>query len=100
MVNLAGGWNTLWSAISTVIGGQIMLILTIIGVIMVVFAIGKYFFDKRRGGSAGQGLGVVLWTLVFGSILAAPQVIIPLLLTILDLVINAIIAIVRATGGA
>lgn len=99
MVNLTGGWNTLWSAISGAIGGQVMAILTIIGVVLVVFAIGKYFFDKRRGGGVTQGLGVVMWTLVFGAILAAPQAIIPLLLTILDLLINTIIAIVGATAA-
>jgi hypothetical protein len=99
MVNLAGGWNTLWAAISGAIGGQVMAIMTVIGVVLVVFAIGKYFFDKRRGGGVTQGLGVVMWTLVFGAILAAPQAIIPLVLTLLDLIINSILAIVTATAG-
>lgn len=98
-VNLAGGWNTLWGAISGVVGGQVMTILTIIGVIMVIASVAVYIFNKRRGGGVAQGLGSVLWTLVAGALLAAPQVIIPLLLTLLDLVINALIAIFRATQG-
>lgn len=96
MVNLAGGWNTLWSAISGAIGGSVMTLLTIAGVILVLFAVTKYVFDKRRGGSASQGLGIVLWTLVAGSILAAPQVILPLALGLLDLVINLLLSLFNA----
>jgi hypothetical protein len=96
-INLTAGWTKLWSAISGVIGGQVSTLLTIAGVILVIFAIGKYFFDKRRGGgSASQGLGTVMWTLVCGAILAAPQVIIPLVLTLLDFAINTIVAIVNS----
>tara|TARA_R110002124_G_scaffold43777_1_gene134427 strand:- start:262 stop:570 length:309 start_codon:yes stop_codon:yes gene_type:complete len=97
-VNLTGGWNTLWSAISSVIGGPVMTLLTIIGVILVVGSIITYFFQKRRGGGAMQGLGPVMWTLVCGALLAAPQVIIPLALTLLDFAINTLVAIVSASG--
>ena len=98
-VNLAAGWNTLWGAISSVIGGQITLILTIIGVVMVIAAVGTWIFQRRRGGGVTQGLGAILWTLIAGALLAAPQVVIPLILTILDLVINGLIAIFQATQG-
>jgi hypothetical protein len=98
MINLTSGWNTLWGAIAGVIGGPIMTLLTIIGVILVVVSIGTYFFQKRRGGGAMQGLGPVVWTLVCGALLAAPQIIIPLALTILDFIINTLIAIVNGAG--
>ena len=98
MVNLTSGWNTLWGAISGAIGGPIMTLLTIIGVILVIGSIITWVFQKRRGGSAISGLGPVLWTLLAGAMLAAPQVIIPLFLTILDFIINTIIAIVNAAG--
>lgn len=98
MVNLASGWNTLWGAISSVIGGPVMTLLTIVGVILVVGAIATYFFQKRRGGGAMQGLGPVMWAMVCGAMLAAPQVIIPLALTLLDFAINTVIAIVKAGG--
>ena len=45
-----------------------------------------------------QGLGPVMWTLVCGALLAAPQVIIPLALTLLDFAINTLVAIVSASG--
>lgn len=97
-INLTAGWNTLWSAISGVIGGQVMLILTIIGVVLVVASVGKWIFDRRRGGSATSGLGPVLWTLICGALLAAPQVIIPLLLSLLDLIANALVQLFQATS--
>lgn len=97
-VDLTSGWNTLWGAIQGVIGGPVMTLLTIIGVILVIASISSYFFQKRRGGGAMQGLGPVMWTLVCGALLAAPQVIIPLVLTLLDFAINTLVAIVNASG--
>lgn len=97
-INLAGGWSKFWTAVSAAIGTQILTLLTIIGVLMVVGAIIKWIFDKRRGGGAMQGSGAVLWTLVAGSILAAPAIIVPLLLKILDAVINTLVALFNATG--
>lgn len=99
-VNLAGGWDRFWSAIKDVVSGDIMNLLTIVGVILVIFAVAKYLFDKRRGGGAAQGLGVVFWTLMVGALLSAPQVIFPLALRLLDIVANLFLAIVRSAGGA
>lgn len=97
-VNLASGWNTLWGALSSVIGGPVMTLLTVIGVVLVLSSVITYFFQKRRGGGAMQGLGVVMWTLVCGALLAAPQAIIPLALTLLDFIINGLIAVGQAVG--
>lgn len=92
-VNLASGWSTLWSAISGAIGTQVTGLLTIIGVIIVVLAVGKWIFDKRRGGRVTEGTDRILWALVAGALLAAPQVIIPIFLNVLDAIINAILAV-------
>lgn len=93
-VDLASGWTTLWGSISSSVGPQVHGLLTIIGVILLVFALGKYIFDKRRGGGATQGLSAVLWTLLAGALLASPDLIIPAALTILDLIINGLVHIV------
>lgn len=98
-VNFAGGWDKLWSSIQGLISGDITNILTIIGVLMVVFAIGKYLFDKRRGGGATQGLAAVMWVMGIGALLAAPQVVFPIALRILDTIINLIIGVINAAMG-
>lgn len=95
-VDLAGAWDKIWSAVSAVAGTEVTTLLTFIGVILVIFAIGKFIFDKRRGGGATSGLTAVIWTLIAGGLLAAPNLIIPLALTLLDWVANAIIKIVGA----
>lgn len=97
-IDLKSGWDQLWNAVSGVITGQVTSLLTIAGVILLIFAIGKFIFDKRRGGGHTQGLGIVVWTLVAGALLAAPQIIIPTALTILDYIINAIVSLVNGAG--
>jgi hypothetical protein len=93
-VDLAGAWDKMWSAIQLVTGEEVTTLLTFIGAVLVIFAIGKFIFDKRRGGGATSGLTAVIWTLVAGALLAAPNLIIPLALTLLDWIINAIVKIV------
>lgn len=99
-VNLAGGWDTLWSAIQGIVSGPVTNILTVVGVILVIFAVSKYFFDKRRGSGVSQGLGIVFWTLLVGALLTAPQVIFPIALRLLDIVANLVIAIVNSASGS
>ncbi|GAA4188812.1 hypothetical protein GCM10022288_15640 [Gryllotalpicola kribbensis] len=99
-INFKGAWDTTWRSISGVIGPQVTGLMTIIGVLLVVFAVGKWIFDKRRGGGAASGLGPVLWALIAGALLAAPGVIIPAFLGILDTVINMLVHLVGSSGSA
>lgn len=87
-VSLKSGWGTFWSSVSGAWAG-LAATLTVIGVILVLVAVFTWIWQKRRGGGgASQG---VLWTLVLGAIFAAPAVVIPFILTIVDFVINTII---------
>ncbi len=90
-VNLAAGWAKVWGVVQGALGGVAGL-LTAVGVILVVAALVKFLWDKRRGGG-GQGSSAVLWAIVVGSVLAAPGLIIPLLLGVTDVVANAIVGI-------
>lgn len=87
-VDFAGGWNKVWSAVSGVMGQGLANLLTAIGVILIVAAIFKWFWDRRRGGGGGGGTPLVM-AIVIGTILAAPQVVIPIFLKIVDWVANA-----------
>lgn len=93
-VDLAGAWDKLWSAISSEISG-LLDILTIVGVALVVFSIITYFWQKRRGGNMSEGSSTIFWVMALGALLCAPQVLIPLFMTLLDQILNAAINIIN-----
>lgn len=84
--NLSGGWNTVWSSLT---GGWPGLVtaMTVIGVILVLAAVISWLWSKKRGGS-GNASQAVIWMLVIGGLLAAPTVLIPLILKLCDFLIN------------
>lgn len=89
-VDFRGGWDSFWSAIESAIGSQAVNLLTIIGLALIVFAIFKWVWDRRKGGGGGGGAGLI-WMIVAGAVLAAPQVLLPIALQIVDWIVNAAI---------
>ena len=89
-VNFQSGWSTVWKSVSGAVGAQLTTLLTAIGVVLVVFAIIRWLWDRRRSGFQGNHSGL-LWTIGVGAVLAAPDVIIPLLLGLADLITNAVV---------
>lgn len=88
-LDLAGNWNTLWTSLTAATGfSHVQTFLSVIGLILVVLAIGKYLFDRRRGNSAQHT--TVLWAALAGALLSAPDVVLPGLLGALDFVVNSI----------
>ncbi len=88
-VDLAKSWSTVWTDVSGATGfSKFSSLLAIVGVLLVVFSIGRYLWQRRTGQSQHQH---VLWTLVVGGVLVLPDVLIPALLAIADVIINAII---------
>jgi hypothetical protein len=93
-VDLSGGWDTVWGAIKSSAGAQLTTGLTVIGVLILVFALGAYVWGRMRK----QGdLSKLVWAIAVGAILAAPGVIFPILLSIVDIVANAGIDLYNAT---
>jgi len=87
-INFASSWTTFWSSISGSLG-KLPTILGIIGMLLVVSAILTYLWERRRGGGE-KGHSKILWTILIGAILAAPSVVIPAILTIVDFIANVI----------
>lgn len=87
-VSLKAGWTTLWGSVSSAAPGLTSM-LTVIGVALVLIAVIGWIWQRRRGGG-GQSSGMI-WTLVVGAVLSAPAVVIPILLTIVDWIINTFI---------
>jgi len=51
-INLSGSWNQVWGAVQTAIGTKLTTLLSAVGVILVVGAVFKWLFERRRGGGA------------------------------------------------
>lgn len=91
-INLASGWSQVWGAISPVLGSSGTSLMTGIGVIIAVFSVVAWLWERRKGGG-GQGHHKLLWSLLIGALLAGPAIVIPAALVIADFVVNGIIAI-------
>lgn len=101
-VDLAGGWSTFWTGIQkgNPTFSSITTLMTVIGTIVVVMAFGKWLWEKRKGTGGGGGGGRsdgILWALAAGAMLAAPNLIIPIVLTILDTVANGVAGVFDTT---
>ena len=93
-VDFASSWTTLWGSVSGSISG-LTKILGIIGLLLVVGSVLKWLWERRRGGAGGgfQAHSHILFTLVLGAVLAAPNFMIEWMLVILDTIVNAIASI-------
>lgn len=88
-VDLAGAWSGLYSRLTSAAEIQgLMTLVTWVGVGMVVFAIGKWAWSRRRGSAQSGALG---WPILVGAILASPNAIIPSLLWLADLGANTVV---------
>lgn len=90
-VNLTVGWTLIWGTVSGALGG-VGGALTVFGVLLVVLGFGSWLWQKRRGSGGGQGHSGLLWTMLIGALLVTPGVVLPILLTAVDIVLNAAIS--------
>ena len=92
--NLVGAWDSFWGTVSGSNGiGSLFNILAWVGLLLIVSAIVKFIWDKRRGG--GGNSQAVVFALLVGGLLAAPNMLIPLVLRLVDFVINLVAALLR-----
>ena len=97
-MDLVGGWNQLWGAITG--GGNIGVVMAIIGVAIIVVSIVMWIIKKRGGGGAGGAMGgFPWWPVIGGAVLAGPTLMIPLILNIVQAVIKIAIALFTMIVG-
>ncbi len=92
--NFANSWNTFWNSLSGTGIGTVTKWVAIVGMVLVVFAVGKYINDRRKG-QRGNHIGLIL-TVVLGLILSNPGTFVGYLLDIVDGIANIFI---HAFGG-
>jgi hypothetical protein len=94
-VDLSGAWSTFWNAVTASTGAQLTNIMSVLGVAILVFAFAGYMWQRAR--SQGGDSGKLVWAVAIGATLAAPGVIFPLALTLVDVIANAGISVYQAT---
>jgi hypothetical protein len=88
-VGVRKGWDTFWGAISGP-AGPILDVLAVIGVLFIIAAVASYIWKKAR--NRGGSLGGVFLMLVIGLFLITPSVIIPILASAADVVLNVFVS--------
>jgi hypothetical protein len=96
-IDLVGAWSTFWSTVSGAISGPVKTTLVVVGIGLILFTVVKFLWDKRRGN--GGRHGPIWWTLIFGAVLISPDVLLPLILGILQWVINLALKVVTPIWG-
>lgn len=92
--NLSGAWDRFWGIVTGSSGvDTLFTILAIAGMLLIVGAVVKFLWEKRRGG--GGNSQAMVWSIIAGGVLAGPSLLIPLVLRIVDFVINLVAALLR-----
>lgn len=96
-IDFAGGWSDFWSAIKSGAGPGFTALLVVLGVAFAV--VGAVLFVVSRVRKKGDGNGKVLGLVGIGVVLLAPDVILPIFLTIFDWVANTAITLWKNATG-
>ncbi|MHB1210245.1 MAG: hypothetical protein ACYC1I_11160 [Acidimicrobiales bacterium] len=94
-INLAGSWGTAWTAISGRVGAFSSLSVAIGASVVVVGLVG-YIRERRRGGGNHSKL---IYTIVIGAVIGVPGVVIPVLLTGVDFIANALLGLLHTASS-
>ena len=97
-IDLAGSWSTLWSAVESALGTKLTTLMAVVGTIIVVMALVKWAWDRRRGQGGGGGSQAIWGALLVGAILSAPGVILPIMLQVVDAIANAVYSVWKNAG--
>lgn len=97
-VDFSGAWDALWTAQS--LSPEAERLMTIAGGGLILYSIITFAWQRHRGrpdrgGRNNNGNGLA-WTILIGCLLAAPEVIFPLLLTGVDTVANTVLNAMRS----
>jgi len=94
-IDLASSWSSLWGKISGPLGPFLSLF-ALVGAAMVVFGIVKWVLDMRKGGGGIASHKKLIFTILVGAILAGPDIVMPIFLTIVDGAANVFVGIVSS----
>lgn len=97
-VSVAAQWDEFWGTL-TESNPQITGILSFVGIAIAAWAVIRWIMDARNGGATRAGKGP-MWLLFLGLALTAPGMVIPLVLSVFDIVANLVLGLVGGAVGA
>lgn len=95
-VDFRGGWTDLWTPVNDALGTGGTTLLAVIGTAMVVGGLATFVWEKRKGQGNSSKL---MYIILFGALLNAPNLIIPAMLWLVDLLINGVVGIFTSNTG-
>lgn len=95
-VDFSGAWTRFWAQVQGVLTTEQTEKMGTIAVIFVVASLIGLLWSRSRGrGASSQGFMVML---VLAAMLASPGRIIPIILSVIDAIVNFVISMFTATG--
>lgn len=94
-VDFVSGWEAVWGPLRSAIGGQVVTILAVVGVLIIVVAVLGHLWQRRKGGAFSTSHTLLVPVLV-GAILCGPDVVVPILLNLLQSLINVVLGLVNS----
>lgn len=88
-VDLSAVWKTFWNAVTEEAGANFSVVLSVVGLIIVIFTLLGYVWKRWR--NQGAQMGQMWLAILLGGLFAAPAILIPLLLFLVDLIANVAI---------
>jgi hypothetical protein len=91
-VDFDGSWRQAWGAVTGAAGiSGVMTLLGIAGMGIALIALISWLFERRRSGQmGGPGTNKLLWAVLVGAVIAAPNMLIPLVLWLMDALVNGV----------
>ncbi len=80
--------HVIWDSVSGALGG-VGGALTVFGTLVVVLGFASCLWQKRRGTGSNHGSSGLLWTMLIGAPRVTPGVVLPIMLTAVNIILNA-----------
>ena len=98
--SLATDWSSFWSTVSAASGMTgVISLLSIVGVVIAVVSLLMWLWEIRKQGGFGgasKSHHKLVFGFIFGMVLAGPNIVIPVFLTLFGQIIGGVIAIIHA----
>ena len=88
-VDFSGAWETFWSQFAPGVSPELLRLLSWVGVVLVVFAVVKWFYTRSSG--SGARTDHLPYVLALGATMSAPGAILPLIARVADAIVNPIL---------